>query len=348
MSPEREVLREFCKWSGWDPETAMGRKSAHLISRFLWLEKNRLSKGSYLGRRLSVLRFCRYWAEKGFKLTRLTEEDLRSYLEFRHAGGGFVRPLARRTLNGELWSVRAFLAWLIASDSSVLVGELPGGLKKNKGMRRMAKALEVEEIEAWFGLCDLDSLWGVRDRAFFELAYGTGLRLGEVLRLEVADVNFAEPELRVGKSKNGDGRVVPLTERAAGWLRRYLETSRPELPFVRRCRALLWCNERGQALTSVSMHKRISGLYATRLQFGDRIGMHALRHSYATHLVKAGAGSEAVRRLLGHRRMNSTAVYTAVKVEDLRDVLKGHPRVTESAASKVTDVTAEESGAGLS
>jgi integrase/recombinase XerD len=332
MSPEREVLREFRKWSGWDPEVALGRKSAQLVSRFLWLEKSRLSQCSYLGRRLAVLRFCRYWAERGLKLTRLPEEELRGYLEFRNAGGGFSRPLARRTFNGELWSVRAFLAWLIASDEAVLVGELPGGLRKSKGKRRMGRALEVEEIEAWFGLCDLGDVWGIRDRAFFELAYGTGLRLSEVLGLELSDVNFAEGEVRVGKSKNGDGRMVPLTERAAGWLRRYLETSRPELPFVRRCRALLWCNERGQALTSASVHKRISGLYATRLVFGDRIGMHALRHSYATHLVRAGAGSEAVRRLLGHRQMNSTAIYTSIKVEDLRDVLKGHPRVMDITA----------------
>lgn len=329
MSPEREVLREFRKWSGWDPEVAMGRKSARLISQFLWLEKSRLSVSSYLGRRLSVLRFCRYWSERGLKLWSLREEDLRGYLEFRHAGGGFARPLARRTLNGELWSVRAFLAWLVSTGSAVLVGEIPGGLRKTKGMRRLGRALEIEEIEAWFKLCDLDDVWGIRDRALFELAYGTGLRLGELLRLKLSEVNFVGGELVVERSKNGDGRVVPLTGRALGWLKRYLEQSRPELPFVRSCRGLLWCNERGQALTNSSVHGRITGLYATRLVFGERIGMHALRHSYATHLVRAGAGSEAVRRLLGHRRMNSTTVYTSVNVEDLRGVLKGHPRVRD-------------------
>ena len=338
MSPEREVLRDFRKWSGWDPETAMGKTSALLVGRFLWLEKNRLKPGTWLGRRLSVLRFCRYWSEQGLKLTQLSEEDLRGYLEFRHAGGGFTRPQARRTINGELWSVRAFLAWLLATDSVLLVGELPGGLRKSKGMRRVGKALTIEEIEAWFVLCDLTDLWGIRDRAFFELAYGTGLRLNELLRLELTDVDLEDGSVTVGRSKNGEGRLVPLTERAAGWLKRYLDQSRPELPFVRSCRALLWCNAHGTKLTNPSVHKRISGLYATRLKFGERIGMHALRHSYATHLVRAGAGSEAVRRLLGHRRMNSTAIYTAVKVDDLRDVMKSHPREMDGVEGVETDV----------
>ena len=326
MSPEREILKAFVKWSDWDIERALGRKAGLAVGRFLWLEKARLSNGSWLGRRLSVLRFCRYWAEHGLKLTLLREEELRKYLEFRQAGGGFARPLARRTFNGELWSLRAFLAWLLETDSAVLVGELPGGLRKTKGMPAVSRALEVEEVEAWFALCDLEDVWGIRDRAFFELAYGSGLRLSELIRLELSDVNLAEGAVRVGKSKNGEGRMVPLTERAVGWLRRYLEQSRPELPFVRCCRCFLWCNGRGQRLTNATIHGRISGLYATRLPFGERIGMHALRHSYATHLVRAGAGSSAVRRLLGHKRMTTTALYSEVKVDDLRQAMKGHPR----------------------
>lgn len=326
MSPEREALKSFVKWSGWDVETALGAEAGLLIGRFLWQEKERLSKGSWLGRRVSVLRFCRYWAERGLELTVLGEEELREYLQFRQSGGGFSRPMAKRTFNGELWGLRAFLAWLLESDEALLVGELPGGLRKTKGMRRLSRALEVEEVEAWFALCDTEETWGVRDRAFFELAYGSGLRLNELVSLELADVDLAEWSVCVRCGKNGKGRMVPLTERAVGWLVRYLETSRPELPFVRSCRGYLWCNGRGQRLTNSSIHRRISGLYATRLVFGERIGMHALRHSYATHLVKGGAGSAAVRKLLGHKRMGTTAIYTAVKVDDLREMLKSHPR----------------------
>lgn len=315
------------KSRGFDLETALGEESAAAVEAFLRREKTRLAPKSYPVRQRAVTRFCRFLTGRGLELLELDREVLTDYTTWlwSRVGQRECRGRAVKSLERDLPSVRQLLGWLV-DTGRLLAVEIPEPLRRTRGESRPVRGLSPEEVESWFALCDLEDVWGLRDRALFELAYGGGLRIGEALALKTEELDLQAARVLVGKSKNGEGRAVPLTERAAVWLAVYLERSRPELPILRKHRDLLWCNASGQPLTASSVHCRIAGLYAPRLAFGDRIGMHVLRHSYATGLVRGGAAVEAVRKLLGHKLLVSTALYTNVSLDDLRSVMRIHPR----------------------
>ena len=291
-------------------------------------EKARLAEGTYPSRERAVIRFCRFLGEHGHDLMKLDGKALETYVAWLLSRLGCrdsrTGPTGK-TLERDLTGVRQLLGWLVDTDRLV-AAEVPEPLKRTRGESRPARGLTPEEVEAWFTLCDIEDVWGLRDRALFELTYGSGLRVGEVLALRTAELDLSLGAAQVAKSKNGEGRMVPLTERAAIWLKLYLERGRPELPMLRKHRDRLWCNSQGEPLTASTLYRRISVLYVPRLGFGERVSMHALRHSYATHLLRGGAEVEAVRRLLGHKRLASTALYTQVNLEDLRSTMEAHPR----------------------
>jgi integrase/recombinase XerD len=316
------------KRSGFDLETALGQEPAAVVEAFLKREGTRLSPKSYPMRQRAVIRFCRFLAQHNLGLLELNREVLTDYTSWLWSQVGkrdCRNGRTRETLTRDLASVRQLLGWLVDTGRLLLI-EIPEPLRRTRGESRPVRGLSPQEVESWFALCDLEDVWGLRDRALFELTYGSGLRISEALALKIEELDLLEARVMVGKSKNGEGRMVPLTERAAVWLGVYLERVRPELPMLRKHRDLVWCNICGQPLTASSVHCRISGLYAPRLAFGDRIGMHVLRHSYATGLVRGGAEADAVRKLLGHKLLVSTALYTDVSLEDLRSVMQTHPR----------------------
>jgi integrase/recombinase XerD len=170
----------------------------------------------------------------------------------------------------------------------------------------------------------------IRDRAILELLYGVGLRLGECLRLETADLDLFEGRLWVRNGKGRKDRVVPFSGRAAAALDAYLRTSRPLLARDPRVNALFLECQRGRALSRSALvvllrtKARAAGLAV-------RVSAHVLRHSCATHLLKGGAQVRHVQELLGHASIESTALYTRVAVADLASTIaRAHPRERSS------------------
>ena len=196
---------------------------------------------------------------------------------------------------------------------------LPG----HPGRSIRGRALSVEEVKEVLDCPDIDCPLGMRDQAVFEVAYGSGLRLGELARLQLESVELSERTVNLKDTKNGWDRCSPLTEKACRSVIRYLSKGRPEL-WGQRAGSALWVNVRGEPFTK-------SGIAALPARYRERLGfrfsMHDLRFTCATHLLEGGARLPDIAKLLGHECLTSTQIYTRARVEELRRVhSSAHPR----------------------
>jgi integrase/recombinase XerC len=185
--------------------------------------------------------------------------------------------------------------------------------------------LSVDEILAVLNIEFKDDLLGARDRALMELFYSSGIRLGELTGLNVGDISFSQGLLKV-RGKGKKERIVPVGGPALSAIQSYLKI----LAGVSANRVIqdgpLFVNSRGGRLTSRSVARivdkvvRISGI-------SRKISPHALRHSFATHLMNAGADLRAIQELLGHESLSTTQKYTSVGIDRLMEVYdNAHPR----------------------
>ena len=189
--------------------------------------------------------------------------------------------------------------------------------------RKLPQFLTVDEVDRLLAAPDRRHARGVRDAAMLETLYATGLRVSELVRLRLADINFdAGYLIAFGKGKKE--RLVPLGEVAIAGIRSYLETSRAA--FVRTTTDTLFLTPRGKGMTRQGFWKLISR-YAVAAGIRKRISPHKLRHSFATHLVERGADLRAVQAMLGHADIGTTEIYTHLSRGHLRKVYdKFHPR----------------------
>ena len=166
---------------------------------------------------------------------------------------------------------------------------------------------------------------GTRDLAILELLYGTGLRLSECARLDLPDLSLGARQLLVRSGKGLKDRVVPLMGRAANALSIYLKEVRPSLSRSLRESAVFLSRD-GDRLATTQIQKRLE-IHGKEAGLKMKLRPHLLRHTCATHLLAGGASIRHVQRLLGHRSLRTTEIYTRVGVEDLRQVfLRSHPR----------------------
>jgi integrase/recombinase XerD len=190
--------------------------------------------------------------------------------------------------------------------------------------RRLPHALSVEEIARLIEQPATDRALGLRDRALLELAYASGLRVSELCALPRARVDLAERIVTV-TGKGNKQRVVPFGSAAAHALREWLERGRPQLaPHARH--DTLFVNARGRPLSRMGFWKILRGI-ARQAGLSTRVHPHALRHSFATHLLQGGADLRVVQELLGHASVSTTAIYTHLDRGYLREVHRSfHPR----------------------
>jgi len=176
----------------------------------------------------------------------------------------------------------------------------------------------------------------LRDRALVELLYGTGIRVGELVSLDVRDLELRSQEIRV-MGKGGKERVVPIPAEARKALDAWLEVRRhPGLMSEPLFISLRARREEKPRRLAAREARRILGERAVRADLGEHVHPHRLRHSYATHLLDMGADLREIQELLGHSSLSTTQKYTAVSVEHLRDVYdRAHPRAhPESNAAR--------------
>ncbi len=255
---------------------------------------------------------------------------------------------SRTTASRKLASVRTFLRYL--RRESLLEGD-PGSLVATPRVEeRLPAHLEIDEMTKLVETPDTSTPLGRRDRAMLELFYASGLRLSELVGLDLEDVNLSGRMVRV-LGKGGKQRMVPFNGSAADAIRTYLK-DRPALereasrfregpprpgraadrPARRSAGAgPLFVNYRGGRLTGRSVHRLVRRYVAAcSARFG--ISPHALRHSFATHLLERGADLRAIQELLGHARLSTTQRYTHVSAAQLIDVYRrAHPRAARQS-----------------
>jgi site-specific recombinase XerD len=189
--------------------------------------------------------------------------------------------------------------------------------------RRLPRALSEAAARRLVAIPDRESVKGRRDRAILELLYGTGLRMSECVRLDLTDVDLSTGTLFVRDGKGRKDRVVPLAGQARDAIGLYLSRSRPELA--------RWSDEAALFLARTGGRLSAMSLRVLVREYGRRARVkascHVLRHSYATHLLAGGASIREIQKLLGHRHLTTTALYTRVDTRALATMLRlSHPR----------------------
>lgn len=306
------------------------RSSPDTLASLIDQWQTRLGERNYSERTLEAHK----WALKTF-LTWCEERDLRKALEitkpilesfqgwlfrYRKPDG---QPLAIGTQRARLGAIQRFFAHLCKSNhlpaNPAADLELP-----RKQQRSLPKGLSREEIAAVFNVPDPRDPLGIRDRAILETLYATGARRSELINLDLNDLDQSGQTLLIRKGKGGKDRLLPIGKTALAWLENYLQKSRPKL--------LLEITE--QALFLSGYGERLSAGYlgnwvAKTIKAAgiEKQGScHLLRHSCATHMHENGADIRVIQQLLGHARLDTTSIYTAVAITHLKEVYeRTHP-----------------------
>jgi integrase/recombinase XerD len=184
--------------------------------------------------------------------------------------------------------------------------------------RKLPVSLSSEQVGRLLDEPETDTVIGLRDRALLALLYGTGIRASECTSLRSGQVDLAQLTITV-QGKGGHERVIPLNPQLAEVLRTYAQARGPALPT-----APFFRSRFGRLLSRGSVYERVR-TWGQRSRIGFPLSPHRMRHTFATHLVRAGVGLVTIRDLLGHRLITSTQIYLHVTAEDLRAAAARHP-----------------------
>jgi integrase/recombinase XerC/integrase/recombinase XerD len=253
---------------------------------------------------------------------RVTPRVLRRYLallsEREHAPATVARKLA---------AVRALFRVLMEHG---LAEQNPADLlSAPRRGEHLPRTLRADEVAALLDRIPASTPLEIRDRALFELAYASGLRAEELVGLEVGSILFDAEEVRV-EGKGSKTRVLPAGEAALRTLAGYVERGRPALAAARAGGtdepAALFLSKSGRRLSTSDVRRRLR-VWARQAAVAGRVHPHALRHSFATHLLDGGADLRAIQELLGHSSLSTTQIYTRVESARLkRAYAQAHPR----------------------
>ena len=253
----------------------------------------------------------------------VTPRVLRSYLMELDERG-----LARGSIQRKLSAVRSFFKHLL--KKGVIAVHPAVGLRQAKSARKLPHSLERGEVEALLACHDTSTQAGLRDLALFEVLYSAGTRAAETVGLNFEDIDFERGVARV-RGKGRKERLAPLGSYALKALQAYLEHPARQAAGKANARAktprgAVFLNLRGGRLSTRSLGRIVEGA-VQRSGLRRRATPHTLRHSFATHLLDAGADLRAVQELLGHANLVTTQIYTHVSIERLRSIYeKAHPR----------------------
>jgi integrase/recombinase XerC len=237
--------------------------------------------------------------------------------------------LARTTVARRLAAWRSFYRYLLREK--VIQENKLSRVMSPKLEKRLPRFLYEGEAELLVESPDLKHPLGIRDRALLEVLYAGGLRINELVTLDLWDLDLGAGYVRV-MGKRAKERLVPLGSQAVKALRQYLAEARLRIlanAAENKINNAVFLNRWGERLSARGTRK-ILNKYAEKVNLERKISPHTLRHSFATHLLNAGADLRSVQELLGHTRLSSTQIYTHVTGERLKQVYrKAHPRAEE-------------------
>ena len=248
--------------------------------------------------------------------TDVTNEDIKKYLEN-------LKNIGKKTstISRNLASIRSFYQYLVRTKK---VKEDPTeGIQSPKVEKRVPSVLSSKEVELLLEQPKTVDLKGIRDKAMLEFAYATGMRVTEIINLDIDDVNLKEGY--VSCSNANKQRNIPLGAISINALKEYIKKARPYL-IKSEDEKSLFVNINGKRLTRQGFWKIVK-FYKEQAHIEKEITPHVLRHSFATHLLQNGADLKAIQVMLGHSDISSTQVYMQFQDEGLKNIYKkAHPR----------------------
>jgi integrase/recombinase XerD len=237
-----------------------------------------------------------------------------------------AQPIAMESKALKIRPVKRLFEHLVDTHR-LLLSPAEGIVETCRRHRRVGPVLTRAEVKMLLAQPKVHLKSGIRDRAVMEVLYATGIRLGELLGLARSHADIRDRVLYIRQGKGGRQRVVPLGEAAAAWLEAYLKEVRPVYAKRGHQQRALWLNRLGRAMGAESVRQ---ALRRARLAAGiaKPVSPHTLRRTCATHLLQAGADIRHIQRLLGHRHLSTTQLYTKIlPVEVKRTHEKTHPGV---------------------
>ena len=299
-----------------DQETAKHPLSVEINEYLdaLWLQRG-LSENTLAAYRRDLAQ-TEQWLINNKRSNRLIDasaDDLGAFNAMRSEQG-----LARRSAARWLSSVRGFYRYFLREQR--LQEDPTQHLEHPKQARELPSSLGASDVENLLAAPDIETTVGLRDRAMLELLYASGLRVSELIALQLVSVNLRQGVVRV-VGKGNKERLVPVGETALDWLQRYLREARQEL--LPAGGSVLFPSRRGRTMTRQTFWHAIKR-YALAAGIQKDISPHTLRHAFATHLVDNGADLRAVQMMLGHSDLSTTQIYTHVAQQRLQSLLREH------------------------
>ena len=264
-----------------------------------------------------INKFLSFLIEKNIDLKKVSKKEIRDFLAYQYDLG-----LSKKTIARRLASIKSFFKFLLNSNYVSYNPTL--FLSTPKISKKLPDFIETKMIDELMDQPDHHTEKGLRDKAILELFYSTGMRLSELINLNIGSVDDKNNLIKVF-GKGSKERLIPFGKRAKLCLEDYLKkrvlrwsSSNKDIP--------LFVNGKNKRIPRRTIQRRISN-YIKMISSGKRLGPHTLRHTFATHLMERGADIRAVGDLLGHSSLSSTQVYTHVKPEKMKEVYKqSHPR----------------------
>lgn len=288
-----------------------------LVERFLdalWMERG-LSANTLAAYRSDLLSFCGWLQEGGGDVLAAGRGDVMAYLG---AGPG----LSSRTRSRRLSSLRRFFQYL--ARERLIQADPCSRVPAPRLGRPLPKSLSEGEVERLLDAPAVSEPLGLRDRAMLEVLYATGLRVSELVTLEIGQINQRQGVVRI-TGKGNKERLVPLGEEALDWLSRFLREGRLQILGGQLSNAA-FPTHRGGPMTRQAFWHTIKR-YALKAGIRTPLSPHTLRHAFATHLLNHGADLRVVQMLLGHADISTTQIYTHVARARLKDLhAVHHPR----------------------
>ena len=290
-------------------------KQIKLFLEFLQNEK-KLSDNTLQSYKRDIIQYQNYLEENGINYAKVSKEDIKAYLNY-------LKQIGKKpsTISRNLASIRSFYQFSIRNKK--IKNDPTEDVQSPKLEKRVPSVLTAQEVELLLEQPKDVDLKGTRDKAMLEFAYATGMRVTEIINLNIEDVNLAEEYVvcKVGTKQ----RNIPLGSLSLKALKEYIEEARPILIRNEKEKAL-FVNVNGQRLTRQGFWKIVK-YYKEQAHITKDITPHVLRHSFATHLLQNGADLKAIQTMLGHSDISSTQVYMQFQDPGLKDIYqKAHPR----------------------
>lgn len=282
----------------------------------IWMEKG-LSANTLMSYRRDLKLFSEWLAQSNIGLLEAGVIEHQSYLAFL-----FEKKQSSKSTARFLSCVRGFYQYQLRESRLTVDPTLD--LQSPKLSRSLPKSISEYEVERLLAEPDTDDALELRDKAMLELLYASGLRVSELIGLQLGQISMAQGVVRV-MGKGSKERLVPMGEEALHWLKVYLQKSRGQL-LGNKLSDVLFPSKRASVMARQTFWYRIK-LYAARCGIEKELSPHTLRHAFATHLLNHGADLRVVQLLLGHSDLSTTQIYTHVAKERIKALhAEHHPR----------------------